>query len=159
MALTNAECAARYRARHLTEIRERQRLAARDKRDRLPEYNSWRNMLARCADPENADYGGRGITVCARWRKSFSAFRADMGPRPSARHTIEREDNDGNYTPKNCMWATRKVQAENTRRNLIVFGRPLSVILGEVDTTLYNRVRMRLRRGWSEDRAVGGINV
>lgn len=157
--MSNTECAARYRARHLPEVRERQRLAAQAKRERLPEYAPWQNMIARCSDPENADYGGRDITVCARWRNSFAAFLADMGPRPSARHTIEREDNDGNYTPNNCVWATRKVQAENTRRNLTVLGRPLSVILGEVDTTLYNRVRMRLYRGWSEDRALGGINV
>jgi hypothetical protein len=159
MALTNAECVARYRARHLAQCRERDRLAARAKRKRLPEYNTWQNMLTRCYNPKNPqwkDYGGRGIKVCPRWRNSFAAFRADMGAKPSHWHTIERKENAGNYTPKNCVWATRKIQAENTRRNLIVRGKPLSVVVGNTGTA-YDRVRMRLRRGWTEDRALGGV--
>ena len=81
------------------------------------EYKSWVHMIQRCYD-ENFDfyhnYGGRGITVCARWRKSFEAFLADMGARPP-RTSIDRIDNEGNYTPKNCRWATAKKQRINQR--------------------------------------------
>lgn len=88
-----------------------------------PEHNTWMQMRRRCEDPANKafkNYGGRGICVDSRWRDSFEAFFADMGPRPSARHTIERMDNDGHYAPGNCRWATRKEQNRNKRNTVIV---------------------------------------
>lgn len=87
------------------------------------EYSIWNSMRRRCyetSNPRYPDWGGRGITVCDKWRESFEAFFADMGWRPTARHMIERKDNDGNYTPENCIWATNKQQARNRRSNHIV---------------------------------------
>jgi hypothetical protein len=84
----------------------------------LPEYSVWIMAKQRCHNPKNRqykDYGGRGITMCARWRKSFAAFLHDVGPRPHPHLSIERRDNDAGYTPENCYWATRQQQRANQR--------------------------------------------
>jgi len=83
---------------------------------RTPEYSSWVCMIGRCQNdklPGWHRYGGRGIIVCTRWRKSFSNFLKDMGTKPTPTHSIDRIDNDGNYCPKNCKWSTPKEQAAN----------------------------------------------
>lgn len=89
-----------------------------------PEHNAWMRMIDRCSNPncpEWHNYGGRGIQVCDRWIGSFVAFLEDMGPRPSARHSVDRyPDKNGNYEPGNCRWATPKEQSRNTRRNIFV---------------------------------------
>lgn len=84
---------------------------------RAAEHKAWSGMLARCRNGKAqsfARYGGRGIKVCERWTL-FVNFYADMGPRPSAMHSLERVDNDGDYCPENCVWATRTAQSRNRR--------------------------------------------
>lgn len=83
------------------------------------EYTTWKAMWQRCTNPRASKYryyGGRGITVCARWR-DFEAFLADMGPRPAGK-SIDRVDPDGDYEPGNCRWATQREQVANRRRSL-----------------------------------------
>lgn len=82
-----------------------------------PEYVSWKCMIQRCLNPNQKsyhNYGGRGITVCDKWRNSFEAFYADMGPRLQGR-TLDRINTNGNYEPGNCRWATIEEQNNNQR--------------------------------------------
>lgn len=86
-----------------------------------PEYRCWGALVQRCTNPRAANfkyYGGRGIKVCERWlgEFGFENFFADMGERPSLMHTVDRRENDGDYTPENCRWATKAEQAQNSSR-------------------------------------------
>lgn len=87
---------------------------------KLPEYENWHNMKQRCLNPNAPmymNYGGRGITICDRWIKSFSAFYEDMGTRTTEVHSLERKDVNGNYSPDNCTWASKAEQIINRRLN------------------------------------------
>lgn len=124
-----------------------------------PEYFIWKQMRNRCNAPGDSHwerYGARGITVCPRWG-DFEAFLADMGPRPSPRHSIDRIDNDGPYEPGNCRWATASQQARNKRNSSRVQfqGETYTVAdLAEKCGIPYGRLDSRLRKGWSVERAV-----
>lgn len=117
-------------------------------------------MKERCLNPNStryADYGGRGIAVCDAWRESFENFFADLGPKPSAQHQLERDDNTLGYGPENCRWATRSEQGQNKRnnRNFTINGE--TYCLAEwcrrhnVDEKF---VAARLTRGWEIERAL-----
>lgn len=100
--------------------REVEKVAAvKHGKHRTPEYTSWRAMRDRCLNPKSTSYpyyGGRGVTICAEWRESFTAFLRDMGPRPFSGATIDRIDPDGDYELSNCRWATRAQQTSNRRQ-------------------------------------------
>ena len=97
--------------------KNRQRLATHGRSDH-PLYSTWIAMINRCYNPNMRNYrhyGGRGIGVCDSWRTDFQAFLADMGDRPSGRHSLDRIDNDLGYSRDNCRWATGSQQASNRR--------------------------------------------
>lgn len=121
-----------------------------------PEYKIWAAMKGRCtnpADTEYNNYGGRGIKVCARWANDAGAFVADMGLRPSPKHSLDREDNDGDYEPSNCRWATVAEQANNRRSNvrLTLNGRTQTIAQWCRELGLKSSlVESRIARGWSD---------
>lgn len=98
------------------------RRSIKPKKESHPLYRAYWGMRSRCADKKDRDYGGRGIKVCQRWVDDFWNFVADMGPRPDGL-SLDRKNNDGDYTPDNCRWASRKEQVDN-RRSRDQWGKP-----------------------------------
>lgn len=124
------------------------------------ERSVWKSMRGRCQNPNVTGYqyyGGRGITVCERWN-SFANFLADMGPRPSSGHSIERKDNDGSYSPENCCWATRLEQACNVQksRRITHDGRTQTISQWARELNMeYNTLFGRISNyGWAHERAL-----
>ena len=117
-----------------------------------PEYKAWKSLIYRCSLPKDKNwlrYGGRGISVCSKWSESFQAFLDDVGPRPSIKHSIDRIDNNGNYEPGNCRWATRREQQRNKRNNIRINYNGEDRLLVEVIEELAlnpNSVRASYRR-------------
>lgn len=126
---------------------------------RTPIYHIWENIKYRCNSSKNSaykDYGGRGIRICERWMK-FENFLEDMKERPSLEHSVDRIDNNGDYEPSNCRWATNKEQSRNTRknRNFTIDGVTHCVTDWAKEKGLSNfLVFLRLRRGWSIEEAL-----
>ena len=121
----------------------------------------WHGMISRCHKPHDYAYdryGGRGIWVCLLWRDSFDQFIADMGPRPSRSHSIERRNNGSGYYKENCYWATRMEQTRNRRSNVwVTYGgetailKDMALMHGKNYNVLYARV---VTHGWTIDEAI-----
>ena len=123
-------------------------------------YQSYATMISRCHNPKfpkYQSYGARGIVVCKRWREDFAAFLSDMGERPTGK-TLDRIDNDGNYEPNNCRWATAEEQQANKRNTVRIMhcGRTLSLAEWSRETGIeYGTIRQRIYRyGWDVSRAL-----
>lgn len=128
-------------------------------RTKTPEHRAWLAMKNRCYNERGETfkyYGGRGISVCARWLDSFDNFLADMGPRPTSRHSLDRIDVDGNYERGNCRWATQLVQVRNTTSNVAAIIDGERVLITDASQRLglsRSSIRDRIKKGWSIERA------
>lgn len=115
-------------------------------------------MKARCDNPSAERYpryGGRGIKVCSEWHDDFGAFFRDMGSRPTAKHTIERKNNDGDYCKENCIWATNNEQSMNKSNTAFVEVRGERVLARDVAASLgipYKTFMARVYAGWKGER-------
>lgn len=124
-----------------------------------PEYSVWQGMRTRCGNKNHVAwhrYGGRGIRVCDKW-SCYEAFLADVGPRPSAAHTLDRVDNDGNYEPGNVRWALPSEQANNNSRNRIIAYAGIADTVTNIAIRFGRRpqlIHSRLAQGWTIERAI-----
>lgn len=130
------------------------------RRKRMPEYNAWCHMRSRCLNSRHADYsyyGGRGISVCSEW-KSFAVFLSDMGRKPSAKHTLQRKNNQLGYSKSNCQWSLMEFQNRNKRTNILVTLKGETRCLAEWCRILgqnYDLAKHRISRlSWDKVRAL-----
>lgn len=128
---------------------------------RSNEYHIWATMIQRCYNPAHNSfgrYGGAGVRVCERWSESFENFYADMGPRPSKRHSLDRwPNNNGNYEPGNVRWATRHEQATNKKSTILVNLNGKKTLLADLPSSAsYEARRSRFKRGWNIDEIISG---
>ena len=133
--------------------------ARRERKTRI--YNSWHGMLKRCRDKnfkEYMNYGGRGISVCERWRL-FENFLMDMGDMPPAM-TLDRINNDGNYEPNNCRWATRATQSRNSRQSRLYTFNGETLCLSDWAERLdlgRGTLQFRIAKGWPIQRIFSSV--
>lgn len=127
-------------------------------KSKTSEYGIYHAMLKRCYNANTQqyfNYGGRGIKICERWLESFENFLEDMGERPSVNHSIDRIDNDGDYTPENCRWATYIVQCRNKNNNrLIKYKGAIKTAMewSEITGVRYTTLIRRLNKGMVLDK-------
>lgn len=119
------------------------------------EYNIYRGMIARCNNPNSqvyCNYGGRGITVCKEWQESYTVFITDMGKRPNTTYSIDRINNDGNYEPSNCRWATKSEQCFNRRKRMLTLdGRTMSIRQWATELDIdHRKLHWRYAQGWCD---------
>lgn len=120
------------------------------------EYVAWCSLKNRCTNPSSTSYryyGARGVSIAHQWAENFAAFYADLGPRPTSNHSVERVDNTKGYEPGNCRWATKAEQARNRSSNVLVLynGRLMCLMDAAKAAGLpYDLLRSRRRRGWSD---------
>jgi hypothetical protein len=125
-----------------------------------PEHRAWLSMNGRCHTTTSrgyANYGGRGITVCEEWRRSFRSFYDHVGPRPSSSHSVDRIDNERGYEPGNVRWALPRQQMRNTRRVHLLAHDGVTMTIVEWEEKLGIKQRtilMRIRSGWTTDQAL-----
>lgn len=123
------------------------------------EYYTWSSMGNRCNnknDPSHYRYGGRGISICKRWQK-FKNFYEDMGDKPAPGYSIDRIDNNGNYEPDNCRWATVAQQANNQRTNVLIEHNGKTQNMKQWSSELginYQTLVSRFKNGWSIERVL-----
>lgn len=123
-------------------------------------YKAWASVISRCENPNNkayCNYGGRGIKVCDRWKKSFENFLADMGESPSTNHSIDRINVNGDYEPENCRWIPIAEQSRNQRRNVFLTYQGQTMLLVDwVEKTGIDQstISHRLKKGWSVEDAL-----
>jgi hypothetical protein len=131
----------------------------RSKKLKTPEFASWVDMRTRCLNPNSNrynTYGARGIKICDRWLESFENFFADMGAKPTPRHSLDRIDNNGSYEKSNCRWSTNKEQARNRTSNVVITYNGEQKILTEWAETLgikKGTLWARIESGWPIERA------
>jgi hypothetical protein len=122
------------------------------------EYNTWRSMKKRCylkVHKSYKDYGGRGITVCDRWLSSFENFIQDMGTKPQGNYSLDRIDNNGNYCPENCRWASPSEQGRNQRTNINITYQGQTKCIAEWAETIgmpYGKLHYRITAGKDIDK-------
>lgn len=141
--------------------KEMKSFALRHGMDKTPEYRCWAAMKNRCLNNRHkqySHYGGRGITICDRWIESFNNFYADMGLKPSPKHSLDRIDNNGNYEPNNCKWSTSSEQNTNRRSAFMVNYNGETIALRRLTNNvavpydvLYNRIK---RLNWPIEMAI-----
>ena len=129
------------------------------KKSTATEYTIWSKMIQRCGnenEPSYENYGGRGIRVCERWL-SYENFLEDMGRRPSKKHSIDRIDNNGDYAPGNCRWASRGEQSRNTRRNVLISFQGRAMVAADWSRELgipQPTIHWRMAQGWTVERVL-----